>query len=130
MSTAFWKTETIAEQARAQAGPTPTPSATPVASQLPAETPAPAATIDDPKIVSAALVDAAPDLAAQQAGALEHPHVFRGAGKAHAEGCRQFPDRAFPFRQMAKHGPPRWIRKGVKNRIEMCRMFNHVVQYR
>jgi hypothetical protein len=42
VTTAFWKTETIAEQARAQAGPTPTPSATPVASQLPAETPAPA----------------------------------------------------------------------------------------
>jgi hypothetical protein len=31
---------------------------------------------------------------------------------------------------MAKHGPPRRIGKSMEYRIEMCRMFNHVVQYR
>ena len=65
----------------------------------------------------------------QQSGALQHPHMFRGAREAHAEGRRQFPDGAVPLRQMAKHGPPRRIGKGVEYRVEMCRMFNHMVKY-
>ena len=70
---------------------------------------------------------AAADRARHQPCVLQHPHVFRGAREAHAERRRQFPDREFALRQMAKHGPPRWIREGMKNSVEMGRMFNHVV---
>jgi hypothetical protein len=51
----------------------------------------------------------------------------RGAGEAHAKRRRQFPDCQFPFRQTTKHRPPRWIREGVKNGVEMGITFNHVV---
>jgi hypothetical protein len=53
--------------------------------------------------------------------------VFRGARKTHAERRRQFPDREFALSQMTKHRPPRWIREGMKNSVEMGRMLNHLV---
>ena len=66
-------------------------------------------------------------VARHQPGVLQHPHVFRGARKTHAERGRQFPDREFPFRELAKHGPPRRIREGMKDGVEMGVLFNHVV---
>ena len=62
-----------------------------------------------------------------EAGVLQHPHMFRGASETHAERRRQFPDRAFAARQMTNHRPPRWIREGMKNSVEVGRMFNHMV---
>jgi len=62
-----------------------------------------------------------------QPGVLQHPHVFRGARKTHAERGRQFADREFPFRKLAKHGPPGRIRERMKDGIEMGVLFNHVV---
>jgi hypothetical protein len=53
--------------------------------------------------------------------------MFRGARKTHAERRRQFADREFPFRELTKHRPPRWIREGMKNSVEMRELFNHVV---
>ena len=70
---------------------------------------------------------AAADRAFHQARILQHPHMFRRAGKAHVERRRQFPDREFALSQMTKHRPARRIRQGVKNGVEMCRMLNHVV---
>jgi hypothetical protein len=53
--------------------------------------------------------------------------VFGGAREAHAERGRQFPDREFPFRELAQHGPPRRIRKRMKDGVEMGELFNHMV---
>ena len=69
----------------------------------------------------------AADLACHEACVFQHAYVFRGARKTHAERGRQFPDREFAHRQMTKHRPPRWIRQGMKNSVEMGRMFNHMV---
>jgi hypothetical protein len=69
------------------------------------------------------------DRARYQTCVLEHPHMFRGARETHAERRRQFPDREFAFGQVTKHGPPRWIREGMKNSIEMGELFNHMVQH-
>ena len=71
---------------------------------------------------------AAEDRALHQASVLQHPHMLRCAGKAHAERRRQFPDREFAFRELAQHGPSRRIREGMKDSIEMCVLFNHVVK--
>ncbi|GLR88614.1 hypothetical protein GCM10007857_53270 [Bradyrhizobium iriomotense] len=60
---------------------------------------------------------------------LQHPNVLRGARETHAERCRKLPDRELPFRQMTKHCPPRWIREGMKNGVEMRELFNHVVKH-
>jgi hypothetical protein len=43
--------------------------------------------------------------------------VFRGAREAHAERGRKFPDREFPFRGLAKHGPSRRIRDIVNRSV-------------
>jgi hypothetical protein len=53
--------------------------------------------------------------------------MFRYACETHAEGRRQFPDREFALRQMTKHRPPRWIREGMENSVEMSGIFNHMV---
>src|SRR5436190_15155454 len=59
------------------------------------------------------------DRACYEASVLQHPHVFGGARETHAEGGRQFPDREFPFRKLAKHGPAGWVREGMKDGVEM-----------
>ena len=45
---------------------------------------------------------------------------FDAPAKLMLNGRRQFSDRAFPLRQMAKHGAARRIGKGMKNGVEMC----------
>jgi len=80
-----------------------------------------------PRRLEAAVMGAATDRAFDEPRVLQHPHMFRGAGEAHAERGRQFPDREFAFGQLSKHRPPRWIRKRMKNCIEMGGMFNHTV---
>ena len=70
---------------------------------------------------------AALDRALHQSRLLQHPHMFRRAGKAHVERRRQFPDRQLPPGQMTKHRAPRRVRQRVKNSVEMRRVLNHVV---
>ena len=69
------------------------------------------------------------DRARDEASILQHTHVFGGARKTHAERGRKFPDREFPFRELAKHGPAGRVREGMKDGVEMGMLFNHVVQH-
>ena len=90
-------------------------------------TPEPRIGFRKPRRLKAAQMGAAVDRPLHQPGALQHPHVFRCAGEAHAERGRQFPDREFPFRKLTKHGSPRRIRERMKDSIEMGELFNHMV---
>ena len=70
---------------------------------------------------------AAADLARHQPCVLQHAQCFEAPAKLMMNGVASSPIVSSRFRQMTKHRPPRWIRQGVKNGVEMGLMFNHMV---
>ena len=73
-------------------------------------------------------MNAAVDLAHEQAGVLEDAHVFRHGGERHVEGLGQLGDRAFGGGELRQDGAARRVGQSGEGGIE--RIVNQLVYYR
>ena len=76
----------------------------------------------------AAHVLTAGDRLLDQADPLEDLYMFGGGGQRHGEGLGQLADGQLAFGQAAEHGAAGSVGQSVKDRIEVRRLFNHMVE--